>query len=272
MVQYGYATEKPWYHPAGYRYIKHILLPVDSALMTAYTDLTAKLEEQMNNSDTAATATTEPTATAEVTADPNATAAPTEVPVTQADVDAAKANIIASVQDKINEINDKIAAGSDFDALIAEYGVKADGTASDPGMTSGTYPNGYEVSTYSSSYVSEFVAAAFSIEKIGDVSAPYVSSYGVHIAKYVGDVPAGPVELTDTLKETIRTELQSAKESAAMDAWQKAAGIEYTGVLKTLEEVQAATAATTDEDTAATATDTAAPETTVAEPTATPAA
>lgn len=270
MVQYGYATDKPWYHPVGYRFIKHILLPVDTALMTAYTDLTAKLEEQMN-SDAAAAATTEPSATPEVTVDPNATAAPTEVPVTQADVDTAKANIIASIQDKITEINGKIAAGSDFDALIAEYGVKADGTATDPGMTSGTYPNGYEVSTYSSSFVPEFVAAAFSVDKIGDVSAPYVSSYGVHIAKYVGDVPAGPVELTDTLKETIRTELQSAKESAAMDAWQKAAGIEYTGVLKTLEEVQAATAAeTADEATAAT--DTAAPETTVAEPTATPAA
>lgn len=270
MVQYGYATDKPWYHPAGYRYIKHILLPVDTALMTAYTDLTAKLEEQMN-SDTEAAATTEPTETAEVTADPNATAAPTEVPVTQADVDTAKANILASLQDKITAINDKIAAGSDFDALITEYGVNADGTASDPGMTSGSYPSGYEVSTYSSSFVPEFVEAAFSVSNVGDVSAPYVSSYGVHIAKYIGDVPAGPVELTDTLKETIRTGLQSTKESAAMDAWQKAAGIEYTGILKTLEEVQAATATdTTDEATAAT--DTAAPETTVAEPTATPAA
>ncbi|HNW88014.1 MAG TPA: peptidylprolyl isomerase [Candidatus Limiplasma sp.] len=264
MVQYGYATEKPWYHPAGYRYIKHILIPVDSTLLTTYTDLQAKLEEQMDS----ATASEEPTATPEATVDPSASVEPTETPVTQADVDTAKANILASVQEKTTAIYDKIAAGEDFDALIAEYGVKDDGTASDPGMTSADYPNGYEVSTSSTSFVPEFVEAAFSVDNVGDVSAPYISTYGVHIVKYMSDVPEGPVALTDALKETIRTDLLSTKQSDAMSAWMAAAAIEYTGVLKTVDEVQAAedTAATTADDTAtdAPATDAAATDAPVA--------
>ena len=41
---------------AGYRYVKHILLTVDETLMTTYTDLLARYEEQMNEEEAAATA------------------------------------------------------------------------------------------------------------------------------------------------------------------------------------------------------------------------
>jgi hypothetical protein len=57
--------------------------------------------------------------------------------------------------------------------------------------------------------------------------------------KYVSDVPAGPVELTDELKESLRTELMTTKTSTAMDAWQAAADIQYSGLLKSYEQVQA---------------------------------
>jgi len=239
LYNYQYATEKPWYHPAGYRYVKHILLPVDDTLMSTYTDLQARLEEQMEaeaSTDDSADATAEPDATVEADTTPE----PTETPVTEADVDNAKADILASLQDKTTEIYDKIAQGEDFDALIAEYGVNADGTASDPGMSSGDYPNGYEIALASTSFVPEFVEAAFSIDEIGGVSAPYVSDYGVHIVKYMGDVPAGPVELTDELKESIRSSLLTDKNSEAMNAWQAAADIQYTGLLKTVDELQSA--------------------------------
>jgi parvulin-like peptidyl-prolyl isomerase len=303
MYNYQQVTEKPWYHPAGYRYVKHILLPVDDTLLKTYTDLQARLEEQMEaendtsdatvsdandttetGGDTNATEAPDATATPEVTADPNASPEPTETPVTQADVDNAKAAILASVQDKTTEINDKIAQGEDFDALIKEYGVKADGTATDPGMTSGSYPNGYEVALASTNFVPEFVQAAFSITDVGGVSAPYVSQYGVHIVKYLGDVPAGPVDLTDEMKENIRTDLLSSKTSAAMDAWQKQATITYTGLIKSYDQLQQEAAAT-DEDAAAAATDAAATDAAATEapavtdapvvtdaPTATPAA
>lgn len=253
-----YASEKPWYHPAGYRYIKHILLAVDATLLSRYTDLQARLEEQMDAEAAAAAATATPdpaavtpdpaAATADpaavtpdpaaATPDPALTPEPSQAPVTQADVDAAKADILASLQAKIDEINQKVAAGTDFDALIAEYAVKADGTATDPGMTSGSYPNGYEVSQASSTFVPEFVEAAFSVNAVGDVSAPYISQFGVHIVKYMADVPAGPVALDDTLKASIRQALLSDRQNTALDAWQKAATVEYTGLVPSMASLQ----------------------------------
>ena len=275
-----YADAMPMYHPAGYRYIKHILLPVDETLMSKYTDLSARLEEQMDTDS--ATAAPEATAAAtDAAATDAATPEPSQEPVSQADVDNAKADILASVQAKTTEIYDKLAQGSDFDALIAEYGVKADGTATDPGMTSGSYPNGYEVATVSSSFVPEFVEAAFSVDQVGDVSAPYISDYGVHIVKYVADVPAGAVELTDTLKTSLRDSLTTEKNDAAMSAWQAAANVEYTGIVKSMAEIQAAADAASDtaadetavDTTVDTATDAASTtEETVPEVTATPAA
>ncbi len=243
MYNNQYASELPYYHPAGYRYIKHILLAVDDTLKNAYVDMNARLEEQMD-AETEAAATTEAPAAdateapATDTPDPALTPEPTQTPVTQADVDAAKAAILASVQTKIDEIAQKVAAGADFDALITEYAVNADGSATDPGMTSGSYPNGYEVALASTTFVPEFVAAAFSVDAIGDVSGPYVSDYGVHIVKYVSDVPAGPVELTDTLKDSIRTALVSDLQNQAMDAWQKAATVEYTGLIPSMDTLQ----------------------------------
>ena len=248
MYNSQYASELPYYHPAGYRYIKHILLAVDDTLKNAYVDMNARLEEQMDAETEAADATEAPAADATEapatdTPDPALTPEPTQTPVTQADVDAAKAAILASVQTKIDEIAQKVAAGADFDALIAEYAVKADGSATDPGMTSGTYPNGYEVALASTTFVPEFVAAAFSVDAIGDVSAPFVSDFGVHIVKYISDVPAGPVELTDKLKDSIRTALVSDLQNKAMDAWQKAATVEYTGLIPSMDTLQGSDAA-----------------------------
>jgi hypothetical protein len=242
-----YASELPWYHPAGYRYIKHILLDVDTALMSRYTDLAARLEEQMSDETQAADDAAAALDLVAIETAAEVTAAPetTQTPVTQADVDTAKADILASVQAKVEEINQKIADGEDFDALIAQYAVKADGSATDPGMTGGSYPDGYEVSLASASFVPAFVEAAFSVSAIGDVSAPYISDYGVHIIKYMADVPAGPVALTDALKDTIRTTLKDERDNAAMDAWQKAAAIEYTGLVPSMASLQ------TEEDTAA---------------------
>ena len=103
------------------------------------------------------------------------------------------------------------------------------------------------------------------------MSAPFISNYGVHIVKYMGDVPEGPLELTDALKESIRADLLSSKQSDAMTAWQDTAKVEYTGILKSIDEIQAASAtdaAATEEAPADTA---AATDTAATEPTATPA-
>jgi len=229
MYQYGYADQEPWYKPEGYRYVKHILLAVDDDLMTAYTDLLARYEEQMSDEEAAAD-TTDAADTTET--DATATAEPTEEPVTAEDIDAAKEAILASVQTEIDEINQKLAEGVSFDDLMTEYGI-------DTAMTDGSYPDGYEVSLASYGYVTEFVSAAFSVDNIGDISEPYISEYGVHIVKYVGDVPSGPVELTDDLKASIEQTLLDEKDNEVLDAWHNAADIQYTGIVRSVEEIQA---------------------------------
>ena len=256
-----------WYRPAGFRAVKHILLPVDAELMQTYQDLQARLEEQVESAtegdeESAAAAA----AAAEETADAEATAEPTEEPVTQEQVDEAKAAILASIADKIDEIYAKIEEGVDFDELIAEYGVNEDGTASDPGMTSEPYKtSGYEVSSASTNYVAPFVEAAFSVDNVGDVSAPYISSYGVHIVKYIADIPAGPIEMTEAQREAKRTELLTSKQNelytATMDQWNQESDITYTGLTPSYADIEAREAAAA-EAAAATADDTAADDTT----------
>ena len=255
-----------WYRPAGFRAVKHILLPVDAELMQTYQDLQARLEEQV---EAATEGDEESAAAAEETADAEATAEPTEEPVTQEQVDEAKAAILASIADKIDEIYAKIEEGVDFDELIAEYGVNEDGTASDPGMTSEPYKtSGYEVSSASTNYVAPFVEAAFSVDNVGDVSAPYISSYGVHIVKYIADIPAGPIEMTEAQREAKRTELLTSKQNelytATMDQWNQEADITYTGLTPSYADIEAREAAAA-EAAAATADDTAADDTTADE-------
>lgn len=255
-----------WYRPAGFRAVKHILLPVDDELMQTYQDLQARLEEQV---ESATEGDEESAAAAEETADAEATAEPTEEPVTQEQVDEAKAAILASIADKIDEIYAKIEEGVDFDELIAEYGVNEDGTASDPGMTSEPYKtSGYEVSSASTNYVAPFVEAAFSVDNVGDVSAPYISSYGVHIVKYIADIPAGPIEMTEAQREAKRTELLTSKQNelytATMDQWNQEADITYTGLTPSYADIEAREAAAA-EAAAATADDTAADDTTADE-------
>lgn len=210
MLQYGYADREPMYHPEGYRYVKHILLAADEALLSSYTALLASFDAQ-----------TDETAEADR--------------VTAEEVEAARKAVLASVQPTIDEINQKLAQGVSFEDLMALYGT-------DPGMTDAAYANGYEVAAASSSFVPAFVTAAFSVDTIGDISAPAVSEYGVHLVQYAGDVPGGPIPLTDTMKETIRTALRNEKDNTVLNAWRDAADIQYTGVLRTYEELGADTA------------------------------
>lgn len=220
MTQYYGQTS--YYVPEGYRGITHILLTVDDDLLQNYKDLAAKLEEQEEAEDTD---TTEATAT-DVTEE-------TETPVTQADVDAAYQAILDSVQPTIDEINQKLADGASFADLIAEYGA-------DPGMQSEPYMSeGYSVHQDSVVWDAAFVKAAFSVEKVGDVSEPVVGSYGVHIVYYLRDVPSGAVELTDDIKEDLKSTLLSEKENEAfastMQLWRDASKIEYTAEIEALD-------------------------------------
>lgn len=235
--------EHAWYKPDGFRAVKHILLPVDEALMTTYTDLQARFEEQQNAAEEAQA---EQPAEGEEAAEAEPTAEPQE-PVTEQQISEAKAAIFASLADKIDEINQKIADGADFDELIAAYGLNADGTPSDPGMVNEPYKTvGYEVCSASYEYVPEFVEAAMSIDKVGEVSAPYLSNFGVHIVKYIGDVPGGPVPMTDAERQAKYQGMLQTKQSelyaATMETWIAEANVAYTGVTPSMTDLEAAQA------------------------------
>ena len=217
---YGYDS---YYVPEGYRGIIHILLNVDDDLLSTYQDLEARLEEQE------AAASEESTETAETTESDEETE-----PVTQEQVDAARDAILASLQTTIDDIYARLDAGESFESLIAEYG-------NDPGMETEPYASeGYSVSQDSVMFDPVFVQAAFSVDNVGDVSEPYIGSYGVHIIKYLRDVPAGAVELTDDIKATVRETLLSTAESeayeAATNAWLEESEVVYDLEIATMIE------------------------------------
>lgn len=206
----GTEMEYAWYRPAGFRGVKHILLSVDEALMQEYQNIQAQLEEQ-------------------IAAEGAENAEAAEAAVTQADLDNAKAAILAANQEKIDEINQRIANGEDFEALIPEYTLDSD--------------NLYEVCVASTNYVPEFVEAAFSVDNVGDVSAPYISQFGIHIVKYMEDIPAGPIEMTEEQRqaklESMLATRQDEVYTAAVEEWKAAATIEYTGLVKSYDELLA---------------------------------
>lgn len=228
-AMYGTANEMDyaWYRPEGFRAVKHILLPANEELMAAYTDLQARFEEQ----------------SAPVEATEEAAEETAEEPVTEDMISEAKAAIFADLADTIEEINQKIVDGVDFDELIATYGVKADGTPSDPGMVNEPYmTTGYEVSAFSNNFVPEFVEASMSIAEVGGVSAPYLSDYGIHIVKYIADIPGGPIEMTEEQRAAKRQSMLAEKQNelyaTTMEQWMSEAAIEYTGVVKSIDELQ----------------------------------
>ena len=201
---YGYDLK---YMPEGYRGISHILLEVDDELLTAWEELAERYAEQQNAE--AADETQTGDETSETTEEPEAT----EEPVTQEMVDAAKQAILDSVKDKIDEITAKLEAGVDFDDLIVEYGT-------DPGMQDEeTRKNGYAVHADSIMFDQDFQEGAMKLAAIGDISEPIVTAFGVHILKYMRDIPGGAVEMTDEMKEEIKATILDERANEKIGDW-----------------------------------------------------
>ena len=224
----GYVTDTAYYVPEGYRAVNHILLKPETELLEKWKGLVATMEEQKQAAE-------EPEEQTEG-ADAEATVAPeaSEEPVTQEMVDAAEKEIWDSLQPKIDEIQKKLADGANFNDLIAEYG-------QDPGMSSEeARAKGYNVHANSVIWDPAFRAAAMSLKQVGDVSEPVLGSAGIHLVHYIGDVPAGAIEMTaelkDMFKETLLTERQEEAFSKAEEEWRNGAQIEYTEEGRKLEE------------------------------------
>lgn len=131
--------------------------------------------------------------------------------------------IIESLRARIDEIYARLDGGESFEALIAEYG-------EDPGMTGDTLLEGYPVHRDSTTYMQEFTDGAFAdtMQSVGDVSDPVVTSYGVHILHYLRDIPGGAVDMTDEMHESIHEYLVQSAQSVQIQAWRDELTVEYT--------------------------------------------
>lgn len=215
-LMYGYTEYYTdlYYKPEGYRSVTHILLSADETLQNTYNDLLALYEEQQSTLE-------EGGEVAE--------------PVTAEAVEEARLAIIANVQPTIDEIHQKLADGAAFADLIPQY-------TQDPGMNNAAaIAEGYEVHMDSINWVTEFRDAAFTVDNIGDVTEPVVTSYGVHILQYVADVPGGPVELTSDLMETLRVTLlepaQATRLNETMSQWIAESDVVYSDEAKAFMSV-----------------------------------
>ena len=219
--------ETVYYRPAGYRYVKQILVgfPDDlkSALTTANSALTTA-QTALNNAQTALGDNAEALAAEGITDEEKAeleskteelTAALTEA---QADLEAktaaaeqAKADAFAAIQPTVDEVMAKIAAGEDFDALMEQYNTDP-GMQREPGKT-----NGYAICAGYTPFETAFVDAAMALEKIGDVTEPVASdSYGYYIIRYQSDIEEGEVALDD-VRAVIEPEVLSDKQDTTYD-------------------------------------------------------
>ena len=222
----NYLGKDPYFAPEGYRGITHVLLNVDQTLLDNWMSLTARLEESKEEPASNEPASETPAPAAEDVPAETEEPAPTEEPVTQEMVDQAAQAVLDSVKDKLDAIQEKLAAGTSFEELIAEYG-------EDPGMADPTnLKEGYAVRSDSILYDANFTKNAFKLEKVGDVGDPFVSQFGVHILCYVRDVPSGPIEMTDDIRNELKSTIESEKQSDAfldkLDDWMKEADIVYT--------------------------------------------
>lgn len=128
--------------------------------------------------------------------------------------DAAEDAVTAEeVAAKVAEVQAKLDAGEDFDALIEEYN-------EDTGVSS--YPDGYPYNdAIADKYYEAFSEAAAALE-LGEISAPVESTSGYHFLYKVSAIPTDPVPLEE-VREAIYDYLLELEEyelyKAASEKW-----------------------------------------------------
>jgi hypothetical protein len=224
-----------YYVPAGYRHVKHVLLQIDSAarstLSTLQTELSTltttrtNLEDSLNGlhahdghdhgdelpeEEEAALADTEEQLRAQM-ADIDA-----EIAAKQAEIDGVQADAFAALLPRVEEVQNKIALGLNFDKVIESYG-------EDTGMNAEPFKTqGYPVTDGLAVYDQAFQDAAMALGQVGDVSEPVQSSFGFHIIKYVGDSAEHEVGLdagSEDLAAALLTTTQNDAYQAERDQW-----------------------------------------------------
>jgi len=241
----NYYGSQSFYMPTGYRMVKHILLEIPEQIAADMIDY----QTDISAAESVLAALTDELAALENEAEGEEDAAPRAPEEIQADIDAKKAElaelnekfdalqerILPELQAQIDEIMGKLEGGASFDSLIQEYG-------KDPGAL--VYMDGYLVHTDSVIWDVVFRDTAMGLEKIGDVSRPVLTDFGVHIIQYAADAPSGAVPITEEISEAIREGLQATVRDEALSvqlqAWLSEYDLEMNADLIVLPEAQEA--------------------------------
>lgn len=178
------------YIPAGFRTVRALLVRFsDEDTMTMF-DLTQRREELMADEQSNREAI--------------------------AEVDAQIEQATASVREVISGIQARLNAGEDFMSLMQEF--NEDVTSEmEPFASQGSY-----VSADSVVWPAEFVQAAMALQNPGDVSQPVTVYYGMYLIRYEGEVPEGPVALSEVHDALMREAVESKKQQAyqeQIDQW-----------------------------------------------------
>lgn len=228
-----------YYAPAGYRFVKQILVQFTQedqdaigALNAELAPLSVALEDAQAAVDALSDADFQG-----ATEDGDSQSAPLELEnalkEAQSNYDAKNAELTArknaayaAILPRANEAYAKaVAEDADFDALIEEYNDDA-----------GQPAQGYAVSADFTGFDEAFMEPAMALEHIGDVAEPSQGIYGYYIVQYAADIPEGAAPLGE-VRQGIYDNLLTAKQDAAFtqagDAWVAEADVKtYTDRMK----------------------------------------
>lgn len=231
------------YTPEGYRQVKWIMLEIPESISAELSDLTGELGALRDEMDAKAQELFALENPQEGQAAPTGSidAINAELEEMQVRSDALEQNLsevrakaVPELAGVMQEINNKLAAGESFDALIEQY-------SKDPERD--LNPDGYQVHEQSIRYNEPIRAAAMGLANKGDLSAPVLDERGVFIIQYVDDVKGGAVEITEATKSELRQRILSDNKekvfAETIAVWIADAKVEINADLIVLPEAQA---------------------------------
>lgn len=242
LSAYGNAVnsgQTVYYAPAGYRFIKQILVKLNQEDQDAISALKAELtplQEALDVAQAAVDAFGAEDAQENMDAEARAAdlldlenalkEAQANHDAKNAEVTAREAAAYAAILPRANEAYAKaVAEDADFDVLIDEY----NDDEAQPEL-------GYAVSADFTGFDEAFMEPAMALENVGDVAEPSQGVYGYYIVQYAADIPEGPVAL-GSVRQGIHDSLLTTKENAAFtetgDQWVAEADVKiYTDRMK----------------------------------------
>lgn len=178
------------YRPEGYRAVRDILVPFSAEDAVVVATLTEQVE--LGEAEEGA----------------------------QGQIDA----MYQTLDDRVKEVQDKLAAGEAFEALMDAYSCTP-ALKEEPLRTEGFY-----ITANSFVNSQEYVEGSMVLEQPGQVSAPLRSPLGLHLVQYIGDVTPGQVAL-DAVRDAVAAEALKQKQSEyyeqQRDALLEAAQVKY---------------------------------------------